>query len=256
MWRVSVYCLMKPPTNSPDAKKLAWFIDLLNEGRRPEPSVTDSRKPADKKKLVKQNIEDLVKKNPDLLVPSPRGLRAEIGRLMGTTVNLLLGFEGNSGALRHANQIAIQSWSSPQFGLDGSGKLRVYPVARPEAGARTWLLISAMDVLRNLVERGILSRLKCCPGYRSPQYRGEPLRRCSLWFDGASNKTYHSSVCAKKAERVRNSEKYRTRQRDLMRKKRKEEKEERIRDLERENRTEFRLRGSARHTSKSKVKAR
>jgi hypothetical protein len=233
---------MKPPTNSPDGKNLAFFIDLLNEGRLQEPSVADSRKPADKKKLVKKNIEDLVKKNPDLLVPSPEGLRAEIGGLMRTILNLLLGFKGSSGALRHANQIAIQSWSSPQFVVDGSGKLRVYKVARPEAGARAWLLISAMDVLSYLVERELLSRLKCCPGYRSPQYRGEPKRRCGLWFDGASNKTYHSPACGKKAERLRNKEKYKTRQRNLMRENRKKEKEEKRMLFAREQSAEWRAR--------------
>jgi hypothetical protein len=250
MGPVSATCLMKPTPNSTAAKNLAWFIDLLNDGRRPEPSADNSRKPEIKKKREKKKI-DLLK-----VEPSPDGLRAEIGGLMGTILNLLLGFKGSSGALRQANQIAIQSWSSPQFVVDRSGKLLVYKAARPEAGARAWLLIDAMNVLTYLVERGRLSRLKCCPGYRSPQYRGEPLRRCSLWFDGASNKTYHSPACGKKAERVRNKEKYKTRQRKLMRKKRKEEKEERRKDLERENRTEFKLRGSTTRTSKPKVKVR
>jgi len=240
---------MKPPPNGTDAKNLAWFIDLLNNGRRPGPSVHASRKPADKKKLEKKKI-DLLK-----VEPSPDGLRAEIGGLMGTILNLLAR-NASSEALRIANEIAKQCLSRPQFGLDRAGKLLILRTPLPEAGARTWLLIDAMDVLTYLVERGLHSRLKSCPGYRSPQYRREPRRRCSLWFDGASNKTYHSPACGKKAERVRNKEKYKTRQRKLMRKKRKEEKEERRKDLERENRTEFRLRGSTTRTSKPKVKTR
>lgn len=238
---------MKPPTNSTDAKNLAWFIDLLNEGRWPEPSVADSRKPADKKKLEKKQI-DFSK-----VGLSPEGLRAEIGGLMRTILNLLVR-HASSEAVQKANEIAKQCWSSPQFVLDRSGKLRVYRVARPEAGARAPLLIDAMDVLTYLVKRGLHSRLKCCPGYRSPRYRGEPLRGCSLWFDGASNKTYHSPACGKKAERVRNKENYKTRQRKLMRKKRKEEKEEKRKHFAREHRAEWRLRGSARRTSQPKVK--
>jgi hypothetical protein len=238
---------VKPPTNSFDAEHLAWFIDLLNEGRLPDPPVADRRKPANKKKLMKKQI-DLLK-----LEVSADGLRAEIGGLMRTILNLLVGHNASSGALRFANEIAKQCLSSPRFVVDRSGKLRVHSAAQPEAGARAPLLIDAMDVLTYLVERGLHSRLKCCPGYRSPRFRGEPLRRCSLWFDGASNKTYHSPACGKKAERVRNKENYKTRQRELMREKRKEEKEERRKDLERENRTEFRLR-SARRTSQPKVK--
>jgi hypothetical protein len=256
MWQVSVLLIMKPPTNSHDADKLAGFIDLLNEGRRPEPSVADRRKPADKKKLVKKNIEDLVKENPDLLVPSSEGLRAEISGLTRTVLDLLLGFDGSSEALRHANRIAIQSWSSPQFERDRSGKLRVYRVARPEGGARAPLLIDAMDVLSYLVERGLLSRLKRCPGYRSPQYRGEARGRCSIWFDGASNKTYHSPDCRKKAERVRNKEKYNARQTKLMREIRNKEKDEKRKHFAREKSVEWRLRGGARDSSKRKVKVR
>jgi hypothetical protein len=254
MWQVSVPLLMKPPTNNHDADKLAWFIDLLNEGRSPEPSVADRRKPADKKKLVKKNIEDLVKESPDLLVPSPKGLRAEIGGLTRTVVNLLLGFNGSSEALRHANRITKQSWSSPQFVMDRSGKLRVYRTARPEAGVRAPLLIDAMGVLSYLVERGLLSRLKRCPGYRSPQYRAEARGRCGVWFDGASNKTYHSPACRQNAEHVRNKERYNVRQAELMREIRKKEQDEKIKHFAKEKRAEWRLRGGAGESSKRKVK--
>lgn len=234
---------MKPTTNIPDAKKLAWFIDLLNEGRSPDLVVAGSRKPADPKKLVKKRI-DLSK-----LRVSPDALRADIGATMRTILTLLLGWKGGSEALRQANQIAIQSWSSPQFVVDRSGKLLVYRTPRPEAGAGAFLLIDALGVLTHLIERGLDSRLKSCPGYRSPQYRGEPPRRCGRWFDGASNKTYCSIGCRKKAERLRNIEDYRTRQRKFMQKKRKEERWEERKYLSRERRTKSKRRRNRARTS-------
>jgi hypothetical protein len=237
---------VKPPPNNTDAKNLAWFIDLLNEGRRPEPSVDDSRKPADKKRLEKKKIDW------SKVEPSRDGLRAEIGGLLGTVLNLVARNPGLQ-ALRSANEITKQCLSRPQFRLNRAGKLLIHRTPLPEAGARTWLLNDAMGVLSYLVERGLHSRLKSCPGYRSPQYRLEPLRRCSLWFDGASNKTYHSSACGKKAERVRNKEKYKTRQRKLMGKKREDEKEERRKLFEGAHRTEWKQRASAKRTSQPKV---
>jgi hypothetical protein len=230
---------MKPTTNSVDGKNLAWFIDLLNEGRSPDPHVADRRKPANKKRLAKKRI-DLLK-----LEPSPDGLRAEIGGLMRTILNLLVGFNASSGALRFANEIAKQCLSSPRFVADRSGKLLVHRAAPPGAGVRAPLLIDAMGVLTYLVERGLHSRLKSCLGYRAPQYRGEPARRCSFWFNGASNKDYCSTACRKKAERLRNNEDYRIRQREFMREKRKEEKEEEGRYFSRERRTKSKTRRNA-----------
>lgn len=233
---VSVLYLMKQTTNTIDQQRLAWFIELLNAGRQPAPPAQAGRKPSDKNKLKQKQI-DLLKRE-----LSPSGLSAGDGRLMGVILGLLK-WDNSSEAIRKANEItlATQCFSCPQFAIDRSRKLRVYRAPRPGEDARR-PTIDALETLTYLIKRNLHLRLKCCPGYRLQLYRGAPHRRCDLWFDGASNKTHCEIACKNRAERVRNQESYRVRQKKLMTKLRQEEKDKQDEFYSREGRKEWKMR--------------
>jgi hypothetical protein len=261
---------MKPTRNSPDTEKLAWFLALLNAGREPETPVGDRRKPEQKKN------------RPALEQPLPERLRSDVGIVMGEIVSLLGEVNGplnESGrrALRSlaasrltyidgstvrvttkaeglhlANLLAQKCLSFPHFGVDRSGKLRVSRVAPPQADAAIPLMIDAMNELAYLVDHGLHSRLKCCPGYREPLYRGAPRRRCCLWFDGPSNALYHSIDCRKRVDREKHRATYNKTQVKNMRAIREEE-----RKADEERRSKFGewKRPPVRRSPKSRLKS-
>jgi hypothetical protein len=261
---------MKPTRNSHDAEKLAWFLGLLNAGMEPETPVADRWKPERKKN------------RPEPERPFEDQLRADVGTVIGEIVSRLAKVTGpldesdrralwrlaanqprffdgtlapitkKADALHLANLLAKQSLSFPQFGVDRSGNLKVSRVAPDQGDAAMPLLIDAMNVLAYLVERGLHSRLRCCRGYREPDYRGAPRRRCGLWFEGASNKDCHSIACRKRVDREKHRKGYNETQAKNMRAIREEE-----RKADEERRSKFGewKRPPVRRSPKSRLKS-